>query len=56
MLTETLLIAALGGAAGVALGYAGVDLLASMAPPGCRGIGAVRVDGLVLAFSVAATC
>src|SRR5262245_57658236 len=55
VLTETLLIAALGGVAGVALGYAGVKLLASMAPPGLPRAGAVRVDGLVLAFSIAAT-
>lgn len=55
MLTETVLIAALGGAAGVALGYAGVGLLASMAPPGLPRASAVRVDGLVLTFSLAAT-
>jgi predicted permease len=55
LLTETLLLAGLGGIAGVALGYAGVDLLAAMAPPGLPRIAAVRVDRAVLAFSITAT-
>jgi putative ABC transport system permease protein len=55
LLTETLMLAGIGGALGVALGYAGVDLLASMAPPGLPRLAAIRVDGVVLAFSVAAT-
>jgi putative ABC transport system permease protein len=55
MLTETLMLAGLGGVAGVALGYAGVDLLASMAPAGLPRADAVRVDNTVLAFSVGAT-
>ena len=55
LLTETMLLAGLGGVLGVALGYAGVNLLASMAPPGLPRLGAIQVDGSVLAFSVAAT-
>jgi predicted permease len=55
MLTETLLLASLGGVAGVALGYAGVDLLAAMAPPGLPRATAIQVDGTVLAFSLVAT-
>jgi putative ABC transport system permease protein len=54
-LTETLVLAGVGGAAGVALGYAGVDLLATMSPAGLPRIGAVQVDRTVLAFSLAAT-
>ena len=55
MLTETLMLAGIGGAAGVALGYAGVELLASMAPPGLPRANAVQVDRIVLAFSLVAT-
>jgi putative ABC transport system permease protein len=55
MLTETLLLAGVGGTAGVALGQAGVDLLASMAPPGLPRVDDIRVDGTVLAFSIGAT-
>ena len=55
MLTETIILAGLGGVAGIALGYAGVDWLAAMAPPRLPRAGAVRVDAIVLAFSVAAT-
>jgi putative ABC transport system permease protein len=55
MLTETLLLAGCGGVLGVALGYAGVELLSSMAPPRLPRLAAIRVDNTVLAFSVAAT-
>jgi putative ABC transport system permease protein len=55
LLTETMLLAGLGGVLGVALGYAGVNLLAAMAPPRLPRLGAIHVDGSVLAFSVAAT-
>jgi putative ABC transport system permease protein len=55
LLTETLLLAGVGGILGIALGYAGVDLLASMAPPRLPRAGAVTVDGTVLTFSVIAT-
>ncbi len=44
LLTETMLLAGLGGALGVALGYAGVNLLASMAPPRLPRLGAIHVD------------
>jgi putative ABC transport system permease protein len=55
MLTETMILALLGGIAGVALAYAAVDLLAALAPPRLPRLGAIRVDGVVLAFSVGAT-
>jgi predicted permease len=55
MLTETMILSLVGGAAGIALGYAGVELLASMAPPRLPRLGAIQVDRLVLTFSVAAT-
>ena len=55
MLTETMILAAIGGGLGIALGYAGVQLLASMAPPRLPRLGAIYVDRLVLGFSLAAT-
>jgi putative ABC transport system permease protein len=55
LLTETLMLAALGGIVGVALGYAGVNLLAAMAPPRLPRASAVTVDATVLAFTVVAT-
>ena len=55
MLIETIMLAGLGGVGGVALAYAGVDLLAAMAPPRLPRLADIRLDGAVLAFSVAAT-
>lgn len=55
MLTETLMLAGVGGVAGVALAYAAVDLLAAMAPAALPRINAVHVDGAVVAFSAGAT-
>ena len=55
VLTETLMLAAVGGLGGVVLGYGGVNLLAAMAPARLPRLEDIRVDGAVLAFSVAAT-
>jgi putative ABC transport system permease protein len=55
LMIETLVLAGLGGALGVALAYAGVDLLASLAPSRLPRLAAVQVDGVVLLFTVAAT-
>jgi putative ABC transport system permease protein len=55
VLTETLMLAALGGAGGVILGYAGVDLLAAMGPARLPRLADVQVDSTVLAFSLLAT-
>jgi len=55
LLTEAIVLAAIGGSAGVALGYAGVDLLAAMAPPALPRVASIAVDRTVLGFSIAAT-
>jgi predicted permease len=55
MLTETLIVAGLGGAFGVGLAFAGVELLASMAPPRLPRVDAIHVDATVLAFSLGVT-
>lgn len=55
LLTESLVLAALGGAAGVALAYLGTDALVALAPEGTPRIDAVRVDARVLVFTGVAT-
>jgi predicted permease len=56
LLTESVLLAATGGAAGLALGFAGVRALLAASPPGLPLIGekgaAVGVDWRVLAFTL----
>ena len=51
MLTESVLLALLGGAAGVLLAWWGVDILMAMAPPGVAGLNA-GIDGPVLGFTL----
>ena len=51
--TEALLIAALGGAAGLLLAAAARGFVTALAPPDLPGIDRVRIDGLVLAFTAA---
>lgn len=53
MLTETTLLAVLGGVAGIALAYYGVRLLIALAPANLPRIDEVQVDGRVLWFSAA---
>lgn len=55
LFVESLVLAALGGAAGLALGVVGTDLLVALAPEGTPRIAEVAVDGRVLVFSAAAT-
>ncbi|MEJ2204702.1 MAG: ABC transporter permease [Gemmatimonadota bacterium] len=55
LLTESALLAALGGLAGLALAYLGTDVLVATAPAGTPRIEGVGVDGRVLAFVAAAT-
>ncbi|MGD2071665.1 MAG: ABC transporter permease [Gemmatimonadota bacterium] len=55
LLTESLVLAAVGGAIGVALAWIGTDALVSMAPDGTPRIQEVAVDGRVLAFTVLVT-
>ncbi|HTM48262.1 MAG TPA: FtsX-like permease family protein [Bryobacteraceae bacterium] len=52
MLTESVLLAILGGGLGVLLAWWGVDLLVSMGPPAVSGLGA-GIDGRVLGFTLA---
>jgi ABC-type lipoprotein release transport system permease subunit len=52
MLTESVLLALMGGAAGVLLAWWGVDILIAMAPGGAAGVNA-GVDVRVLAFTLA---
>jgi putative ABC transport system permease protein len=55
LLTESLLLALLGGALGMAFAHFGVRALLALSPPGLPRAGAIRVDGAVLAFSIAIT-
>lgn len=55
MLTESVVLAALGGAAGIALGVAGTRLLERLQPAGLLRVTSFPVDGGVIAFAVAAT-
>lgn len=55
LLTESALMALVGGALGLALAYLGTDLLVSIAPAGTPRIEGVGVDGRVLGFALAAT-
>jgi putative ABC transport system permease protein len=54
LLTESLLLAVAGGALGVLLGYGGTRALASLAPAQIPRAQAAHVDGIVLAFALAA--
>lgn len=55
LLTESLILAAIGGLAGVGLAYVGTDLLVALAPPGTPLLEQVRVDGRILLFAASAT-
>jgi putative ABC transport system permease protein len=55
LMIETLVLAGVGGALGVALAFAGVGLLASLAPARLPRLAAVQVDGVVLLFTMSAT-
>src|SRR5262249_24019194 len=55
MLAESLLLAALGGAVGIAVAGAGVAALIALAPPGLPRANAIAVDGRVLAFAIGIT-
>jgi len=52
MLTEGLLLALLGGAVGLALGWVGVRAIATQQPIGIRGATALALDGRVVLFTV----
>lgn len=54
-LTESVVLAALGGTAGIALGVAGTRLLERLQPAGLLRVTSFPVDGGVIAFAVAVT-
>jgi putative ABC transport system permease protein len=55
LLTESLLLALLGGGLGIALAEAGVRTLVALSPPGLPRVGSIAIDGPVLAFSLGIT-
>jgi predicted permease len=55
LLTESLLLAAMGGALGVALAHAGVGALVALAPPDLPSLEAVGLDGAAFAFALGVT-
>ena len=52
LLTESSLLALIGGAIGIVIAYWATDLFVAMAPPGLPRIEEVSVDGRVLAFAL----
>jgi putative ABC transport system permease protein len=55
LLTESLLLAAIGGALGILVAQAGVRALVALSPPELPRVAAIRVDGAVFAFAFAVT-
>jgi len=55
LLTESLLLATMGGVVGMAVAILGVRALVALSPPGLPRIGAIAVDGSVFAFGLGIT-
>ncbi|HLY20152.1 MAG TPA: ABC transporter permease [Bryobacteraceae bacterium] len=55
LLTESLLLTALGGVLGVMVAEAGVDALVALSPAGLPRVGAIAVNGSVFAFALGMT-
>jgi putative ABC transport system permease protein len=55
LLTESLLLAAMGGTVGVVVAVLGVRALVALSPPGLPRLGAIGVDGAVFAFGLGIT-
>jgi putative ABC transport system permease protein len=55
MLTESLLLAMMGGAAGLLLSFWGLDSVAALAPPDTHGFRELRIDPMVLCFTILAS-
>jgi putative ABC transport system permease protein len=55
LLTESLLLAMLGGAFGILVAQVGVRALVALSPPGLPRVSAIRVDGTVFAFAFGVT-
>ncbi|HEY6970890.1 MAG TPA: ABC transporter permease [Candidatus Angelobacter sp.] len=53
VLTESILLAGVGGALGLILAYGGVSMLRALAPAGLPRLNEISVDGQVLAFTAA---
>jgi predicted permease len=52
LVTESLLLAALGGSAGIAVAFLGVRALVALSPPNLPRAGAITIDTTVLAFGL----
>jgi putative ABC transport system permease protein len=55
VLTESLLLAAVGGALGLAVAVVGVRALVALSPPGLPRVGAIHIDSAVFAFGLVIT-
>ena len=55
LLTESLVLAVLGGALGVGLAFGTTGFLDALLPPGLFKVGGVELDGRVLGFTLAVT-
>jgi len=55
LITESLLLALIGGVLGIALAEIGVRALVALSPPGLPRVDAIRLDGAVLIFALAIT-
>lgn len=55
LIVESMLLAALGGAAGIGLAFVGIDLLAALTPQDIPRLGTVGIDTTVLIFALAAS-
>src|SRR5579872_514021 len=55
LITESLLLAVLGGAVGLMVAQVGVRALVALSPPGLPRVDAIRLDGTVFAFALGIT-
>ncbi len=55
LLTESVLLALVGGVAGMAVALLGVRALVALSPPGLPRLGSIRVDGSVFGFALGIT-
>jgi putative ABC transport system permease protein len=55
LITETLLLAGIGGALGIGVAEFGIDALLALSPPGLPRLGAIRLDSAVFVFAFAIT-
>jgi putative ABC transport system permease protein len=55
LLTESLLLSAIGGIAGMGVATLGLRALVALSPPGLPRVGAIRVDGTVFLFGLVVT-